>query len=507
MTLPPELFAPPPTRPTLNELGEAGAREGVRVLADNAPAAFDELSPYVERANSAAGSFSELADGLFNENIDPKEQAVEWGEAFVRGYAEDNGIPTSPDQARDMATAWAAGAVGSPYVPELPTDAQELQGALIDGCAVAVSQFTGVNPKLLVTTGEALLDGKISDDELVTICKVAGGIAGAAIGQAFGIPAPIGAYFGQAFGEYIGGTINRIIGLGEQPHEKWQRIWNETLKQLEEQRATACAAWNDSRLAYYDWLDDAVLRLAQTYAALEEKINGPIELRAFGEIRRAGSPLLDSPGVRQNTLDQITRCVFVTGCDYPQLDQPYAINGTFTTAELKALELNARFESSGNQLRHKSSQQVAWGIASADPHVLQLAVAVLNAASAWGLIYKPPGIRAATQQCPLPPVKGDYVFDLPARARWHNDLQRAVMQWQEKSEQAASALNQVQRDLIQSAASQAAANANVKSSTNPRFATRADPAWRPRQSRGSSGPLIALIAGGIGLYWLSRRKN
>lgn len=156
------------------------------------------------------------------------EGAVAWGEEYLKRYAKENGIPTSVDDIKRIASGALTDELRSQGIPitSLPTSQQELLAALRDGSAAyAASQF-GVDPSSIELTVNALQDGKLSSGEIEDIGGAAGAIAGAALAQSFGIPAPIGAFIGGKIGAGVGMWVSGALGISASERAEQRRKAN-----------------------------------------------------------------------------------------------------------------------------------------------------------------------------------------------------------------------------------------------------------------------------------------
>lgn len=212
---------------------------------------------------------------------DPKAAEAWMKEALV-AYAAANGIPTNTAQAKAYIASIASGALGVPIPSDWPTTTKDLKKVAYDFAATACVMYTGVDPKIISVTAEALMDGKLTPDECEAIGGTAGAIAGAAIGQAVGIPAPIGAFIGNLVGRDIGGTLGQIFGAGPSGTEEMEariaamKSWETATVQQANRLCT------DARKTYWDTFDQLILATEVQWQAAEAKIGWKFDLRWFG---------------------------------------------------------------------------------------------------------------------------------------------------------------------------------------------------------------------------------
>lgn len=315
-------------------------------------------------------------------------------------YAAQNGIliPTSTAAAKaeleDYAFQIASGATGidlSQY-KNLSLNAKGLENAAIDLACTAVVMYTGIDPKLLTVTVDALLDGKLTEDECTAIGTVAGAIAGAAVGQAFGIPAPIGAFIGGLIGGDIGGTIGEIIGLtgDDTAFKKQLQDMADAEAQFESATlAQAQAICAPLALVYWDAFDNMLVGNEIRWEKAEIEIGWKFGLRWFG----------------QET--------------YTQMGQPFShtwdpakktFTGVFTTANrAEILQKNVNYDtySSDGTLKATATYWCSFSSGCPYPVVPPLGAGPFErdaqAFLARGATWLPPGARDSTCVFPLGP--------------------------------------------------------------------------------------------------------
>lgn len=209
-------------------------------------------------------------------------KAEAWMKQALLSYAAANGIPTNTAQAKAYIASLASGALGVPIPSDWPTNTKDLKKACLDFACTATVMYTGVDPKIISVTADALADGKLSPDECEAIGGTAGAIAGAAIGQAVGIPAPIGAFVGNLIGRDIGGTLGQIFGAGQSGTEEMESriaaarsLANSTLQQAND----ICTK---ARRVYWDTFDQLLLATELQWETTEAQIGWKFGLRWFG---------------------------------------------------------------------------------------------------------------------------------------------------------------------------------------------------------------------------------
>jgi len=162
-------------------------------------------------------------------------EAEAWARGAVENWAEQNNIPLSEQQVIDAARGYVEDETGI-HVP-MDWNTRDAAQAAADAACVAAANYVGVDPRLAVTTVEALADGSLDTGDCEAIGAMAGAVACAAALQAFGIPAPIGAWLGGQFGALIGGTIAAIFGMTAAARRRAEQL----------RKAAECAAgqeWN-----------------------------------------------------------------------------------------------------------------------------------------------------------------------------------------------------------------------------------------------------------------------
>ncbi len=142
--------------------------------------------------------------------------------------------------------------------------------------------YTGVDPKIMTVTVDALMDGKLSPDECEAIGAAAGAIAGAVIGQAVGIPAPIGAFVGGLIGQDIGGTLGQIFGAGPSGTEEMDERFKAAKAWAQAKLDQANAACSQARSVYWETFDNLILATELQWEAAEVQIGWRFGLRWFG---------------------------------------------------------------------------------------------------------------------------------------------------------------------------------------------------------------------------------
>lgn len=276
-----------------SSVGNAAKQQAVdyaNQLIQSYPSASEVLAKY----NQYSQYLKAIPDFNAADMKDPKK-VVHLMEEALLNYAAANGIlvPTSSAAVKAdveaYALAVASGAVGidlSQYKNITGLNAKSLENAALDLACTAVVMYTGVDPSLLTVTAQALLDGKLTEDECKAIGTVAGAIAGGIIGQAVGIPVPIGAFIGGLAGGYIGGTIGEILGLGGKSDAEVmaefaaeRAAYLAFLKQANANFQAACAPIQNK---YWDTFDTILMGNELRWEQAEINIGWKFGLRWFG---------------------------------------------------------------------------------------------------------------------------------------------------------------------------------------------------------------------------------
>lgn len=195
-------------------------------------------------------------------------------------YAKDNGIPTNTAEFEAYVTSVAASQFGVSLPTSWPMNVKDLKSVAVDLACTAVVMYTGVDPKILTVTVDALMDGEITEHEAEAIGACAGAIAGAVIGQAFGIPAPIGAFVGGLAGQYVGGTIGQIFGATNHPTQ--QEMMDEARKWANATLDRANAACSEARSLYWRTFDQMIQAIELQWETSEVKLGWRFGIRWFG---------------------------------------------------------------------------------------------------------------------------------------------------------------------------------------------------------------------------------
>ena len=243
----------------------------------NYPSAAEVLAEY----NTYAGYLKSIPNFNPADLQDPAKVVGLMKQALI-AYAEDNGIPTNTQEFEAYAASVASSELGVPIPTSWPTNVKDLKSVAADLACTAVVMYSGVNPKLLTVTVDALMDGKLSPDECEAIGATAGAIAGAAIGQAFGIPAPIGAFVGGLVGQDIGGTLGQIFGAGPSGTEEMQARLDAAKAWAQAKLDQANAACSQARSVYWETFDNLLLATELQWETSEETIGWRFGLRWFG---------------------------------------------------------------------------------------------------------------------------------------------------------------------------------------------------------------------------------
>jgi hypothetical protein len=213
---------------------------------------------------------------------------------------------------KDYAKNWARNEIdslASSYgfegcVPDhLPHSSKEAFHMGADIAAAGACYSMGIEPKLGVTTVDAVWDGRISSEECEAIGAVAGAVAGAAVGQMFGIPAPIGAFIGGKVGSLVGKGIAKLFGLSSDARRKWLAEQRKIVKKLKAEADADCYA---VRKAYWVMFDKLLVEIEAQWEYWELTVGAKFDLRWFDP----------TPGFYQWIQQQIKQYT-------PYIDGPY----------------------------------------------------------------------------------------------------------------------------------------------------------------------------------------
>jgi hypothetical protein len=270
----------------------------------------------------------------------PRE-ATEWGGEVLSGYARDNPqADVTAGQIRTVASGFAS-TRGREW-GQLDPHTRQLSAVLVNSASTQLAeQELGVSPELAELAIENLADGRVTEQEVESMCGMAGAMGGAVIGQAFGIPAPIGAFVGGLAGELVGGIVSGIFGLGD----------GAAARELDRARAQATIdQWNgwlrgvrsgceDNAELYKSRLNFAVTDLGQKLDRVQRDLgqrlnlvwSGTIGSTDYGgsyldQIARLGSTTHQTSGGRI----QSATCMSPYGCAFPSVIAP---SGELTPTE------------------------------------------------------------------------------------------------------------------------------------------------------------------------------
>lgn len=272
----------------------SAAKQQALDYANQLIASYPSAAEVVAQYNQYASYLNSIPGFNAADMKDPKK-VVALMEKALLNYAAANGIliPTSTAAVKAdveaYALAVASGATGidlSQYKNITGVDAKSLENACIDIACTAVVMYTGIDPSLLTVTAEALVDGKLTEDECKAIGTVAGAIAGGVIGQMVGIPVPIGAFIGGLAGGYVGGTIGEIFGLGGKSDAEMRQefadaaaAWDAFMKQANASFEAACVPILNK---YWDTFDNILIGNELRWEKAEVQIGWKFGLRWFG---------------------------------------------------------------------------------------------------------------------------------------------------------------------------------------------------------------------------------
>jgi hypothetical protein len=301
-------------------------------------AEFEEWEHYA-RYQRGPGQRKLPITGRGDERSLAPRDAAEWGADVLGVYlAENPSVHGTPSQIRSVASGFQAG--GGREWGQMDPDTRQLSSVLINSASaeLGTSQL-GVDPALAEVAVESLADGRLTENEVESMCGMAGAVGGAVIGQAFGIPAPIGAFVGGLAGELVGGVVSGIFGLESGPTareiararaEATAREWERWQRDVRDD----CTA---NAEAYVDRLDFAVRNLGQELDEVERRLGRRVRLiwtgavtpsgyggTYFDQLRRLGSTGYREyttteryAGTRQVVTHREVLCESPSGCIFP----------------------------------------------------------------------------------------------------------------------------------------------------------------------------------------------
>lgn len=372
----------------------------------NYPSAADVLAQYNEYAGYLKGTdISKLKD--------PTQAVLIVKQALI-AYAAANGIPTNTPGLEDYALSIAQGYTDIPLPAHFPQSNADLKKAAVDIAVTAVVMYTGVDPKLVTVTVDALLDGKLSMDECTAIGTCAGAIAGAAIGQAVGIPAPIGALIGGAAGGMAGGTVAEMFGLYD-PQEAVRKL-EAAEKSFETATITqAQSICHSVRGAFWDAFDNLLAATELRWQTAEVNIGWKFGLRWYGQEREVAVSTQGQP--------------FSHAWDPTQRRFSGPLTSANRATYLRTEKNYGLIDANGNLAN--TNYPVYWCAQSAGcpyPVVPNLGAGPYErdaqAFLARGAYWIPPAQRSL--DCPLPLPPSDAAFVAQSRLDWLNSVKQAI---------------------------------------------------------------------------------
>jgi hypothetical protein len=276
----------PSSAPDPNSIAAQAQSMGDQSKASAIAYANAQLQNYPTAA-TVAETYTEYAGYLkaipgFNpaDLADPKKAAAIMQQALIN-YAVAQGYPVTTaalkQQLVDYAASVASSELGIDIPPNWPSNISDLKSVAVDVAVTAIVMYTGVDPRLLTVTYDALKDGKLTQDECEAIGTTAGAIAGAVIAQAVGIPAPIGAIIGGEVGFDIGGTFAEIFSI----HPPDTRL-ADMMKQEQAMLAQGQTICDGVRSQYWSTFDSLIMATELQWRAAELKIGWKFGLRWFG---------------------------------------------------------------------------------------------------------------------------------------------------------------------------------------------------------------------------------
>lgn len=163
----------------------------------NAQQAASMLRRFLDDQGRAMGihpAYLAAAELLVDFPLDDPASALRWTADVGVAFAQQYGIPLTTDfDPESLLTTSASAALTQAGVP-----------------------FAGA----LLVTGQTLMDGQVTQDELVGLAGMVGSVVGGAVGQMFGLPAPIGAFLGSVVTTLIFEGLGKLFGWGPSAKEK-----------------------------------------------------------------------------------------------------------------------------------------------------------------------------------------------------------------------------------------------------------------------------------------------
>ncbi len=253
-------------------------------FAEQQLATYPPASAVMAEYSRYAGYLKQISGFNPKDMADPAKAVGLLKEALII-YARENGIPTNTQEAKqalaNYALQIATGATGIQIPAGFPQSLADFKKIAVNLACTAFLMATGVDPRILTVTADALMDGKLDEHDCEAIGSTAGAIAGAVACQAFGIPAPVGAFIGGLVGGMVGGTFAEIFGLhdAQEAVRAMQKAFDQYKDAVLSQAQEAC---QQTRSAYWDVFDNLMLATELQWEVAEQKIGWKFGLRWFG---------------------------------------------------------------------------------------------------------------------------------------------------------------------------------------------------------------------------------
>jgi hypothetical protein len=388
---------------------KAGAIAFAQQQLDNYPSVAQVLMEY-----DTYSSYLKSIAGFNPADLQDPSKVVDLMKQALIAYAKDNGIPTNTKEFEAYVASVASSELGVPIPSSWPSNVKELKSVAVDLACTAVVMYTGVDPKAIVVTVDALMDGKLSPEECEAIGAAAGAIAGAVIGQAVGIPAPIGAFIGGLIGQDIGGTLGQIFGAGPSGTEEMNARINAAKSWAQAKLDQANAACSQSRSVYWETFDTLILATELQWEAAETQIGWRFGIRWFGIETYAARGQAFShtwDPAKKTFTGALTSAWRATqlGPGKP-METYYSDNGVDKIARSMLYTYNCPFDFG-----------CPYPVVSNLPMPEGSAARVGQAFLARGALWLPPGQR--NYQCSYPPPNLDQLFN-EAKYAWIEAMQR-----------------------------------------------------------------------------------
>lgn len=251
------------------------AKDTAIQYAEQQIANYPPASELLDEYNTYKGYLKGIPDFDVDKFLHDPKMAEQWMKQALTSYLQTQGIPIGSSSAQAYIASVASGVLGVPIPSDWPTNMKDLKKTAVTMACTAVAMYTGVDPKTISVTADALADGKLSPEECQSIGGMAGAAAGATAAQAFGIPAPIGAAIGNLVGRDIGGTLGQIFGAGKSGTQEMDDRIAALRSSANKTIAQANQICDDARSAYWKTFDALLLAMELQWQTLEVNLANP----------------------------------------------------------------------------------------------------------------------------------------------------------------------------------------------------------------------------------------